>query len=95
MKYIILIYLCCSIGFCQNSIAKDLGIGEWLSRQDINNSTQSLDTIKIFEYGNVLVGSNDNYFYCVDALSGEIKWKFKTDAWVWSSPTIYQSSKAQ
>lgn len=36
----------------------------------------------------VFVGSHDNYLYAIDALSGKLFWKFKTNGEVVSSPTL-------
>ncbi len=34
------------------------------------------------------VGSNDNYLYALDAITGNLKWKYKTESSVKSSPAV-------
>lgn len=39
--------------------------------------------------GTVYVGSNNGHLYAIDAATGQMKWSFQTDAWVWGGgPTV-------
>ena len=40
----------------------------------------------LFRSSQVLFGSEDNYFYCVDAVKGEQEWRFETRGAIRRSP---------
>jgi len=39
------------------------------------------------EDGNVYCGSSDSYLYALDR-NGNLRWRYLTGAWIWSSPAI-------
>jgi len=52
------------------------------------NASDSVSSPTI-AYSRVYFGSNDNYFYCIDAYTGELLWRYETEGQIYESSVIF------
>lgn len=74
------------VGGENNVFAVDTGTGvlKWNFRVPGGVINSSPD----FSNGNIYIGSFDENLYCINAITGQLNWKFKTDSAIYSSPTV-------
>ncbi len=71
---------------------KNTGSELWKRRMpEVPNAFQLFSRPAV-DFGRVVVGSADRSLYCLDAVSGKLKWKILLDDWVRSAPVVLGSS---